>query len=514
MNESKQRKLGAVLSYASIIINTLIQLLYIPLLLRKLGQSEFGLYSLVASIIGYLTIMDLGFGNAIIVYTSKYKAQGKKEEEQKLHGMFNIIFKIIGAFAAVLGIILYLNVDLIFGNTMTSIELNKMKIMMLILSINLFFSFYFAMYNSVISAYEKFVFQKIIAIIHSLLKPLIMIPLLFLGYKSITLCVIITITNLITLLANYIYCRKKLDINIKFKGFDRQLFKIILGYSIWIFLGVIVDKINWSVDNFVLGAVSGTIAVSVYSIASTLNQLFCSLSTSISGILLPKMSKMVAKKAGSEELTNEFIKVGRIQYFIMFLMCSGLVLFGKEFIKIWAGNGFEKSYYIALVLIIPVCIPLIQNVGISIMQAKNMHKFRSLLLLFISIANIIISIPLARMYAGIGAAIGTAISLLIGNGLIINIYYYKRVGINVLRFWKEILKMSIPNIIPIILIILVMKYTNLNGIISIVVYGGIYTLVYFIVSYLFSLNIYEKSIINKVLIKFHLFKEGKKICKK
>ena len=73
MNESKQRKVGAILSYVSIIVNTLIQLLYTPLLIRKLGQSEYGLYSLVASIIGYLTIMDLGFGNAIIVYTAKYR---------------------------------------------------------------------------------------------------------------------------------------------------------------------------------------------------------------------------------------------------------------------------------------------------------------------------------------------------------------------------------------------------------------------------------------------------------
>ena len=74
MNDSQERKSGAVLSYVVIIVNTLIQLLYTPLLIRKLGQSEYGLYSLVASIIGYLTIMDLGFGNAIIVYTSKYRA--------------------------------------------------------------------------------------------------------------------------------------------------------------------------------------------------------------------------------------------------------------------------------------------------------------------------------------------------------------------------------------------------------------------------------------------------------
>jgi len=506
MNESKERKAGAILSYISIIVNTLIQLLYTPFLLRNLGQSEYGLYSLAASIIGYLTILDLGFGNAIVVYTSKYRAQKKEKEEKKLHGMFNIVFKIIGIISAILGLILFINVNNIFGSKMTNLELSKMKIMMIILSLNLFLSFYFAIYSSIITAYEKFTYQKIITIVISILKPLLMIPLLLLGYKSITLCVIITITNVLMLSSNYLYCRRKLNISINYNGFDKKLFKVIIGYSIWIFIGVIVDKINWSVDNFVLGAVSGTISVSIYSIASTINQLFINLSLAISSILLPKISKMVANNVPDKELTNEFIKVGRIQYYIIFLMCSGLVLVGKTFITIWAGSEYEDSYYIALLLIIPLCIPLIQNLGISIMQAKNMHKFRSILYAIIAIANIFVSIPLAKEYGGIGAAIGTAASLLVGNGLIINIYYYKKVGINVLKFWKEILKMTISFAIPLSLIIIFINLSKLSGIISIVVYSGLYSFMYFIVAYIITMNAYEKNIVNKILLKLHLKK--------
>lgn len=506
MKDSSQRKMGAILSYVSIVVNTLIQLLYTPFLVKSLGQSEYGLYSLVASIIGYLTIMDLGFGNAIVVYTSKYREQGKINEEKKLHGMFNFVFKMMGIFACILGIIIYLNVEKIFGTNMSILEIKKMKIMMLILSFNLLLTFYFAIYSSIISSYERFVFQKVISILQSLLKPLLMIPLLFLGYKSITLCIIITIVNLLTLLSNYIYCKKKLNTQAKFLGFDKKIFKTIICYSIWIFIGIIVDKVNWSVDNFILGAVSGTIAVSIYSLASTMNQLFCNLSTAISGVLLPKMSKLVAKKASDEELTKEFIKVGRIQYLIVFLMCSGMVLIGKEFFNVWVGKGFEDAYYISLLLIIPVCIPLIQNLGISIMQAKNLHKFRSILLFGISIINIVITIPLAKTYGGLGAAFGTGFSLLIGNGLIINIYYYKKVGINVLKFWKEILIMTIPNIIPLFLIIVFMKLTSFKGINNIIVYGGIYTILYCITAYFISMNEYEKSIIDRVLIKLHIKK--------
>lgn len=502
MNDSKQRKIGAILSYVSIIISTLIQLLYTPFLIKMLGQSEYGLYSLINSIIGYLTVLDLGFGNAIIVYTAKYKATNDKKAEDKLLGMFKIVFYVISIIAMVLGAILYFNVNNIFGNTMTTVELEKAKVMMIILTFNLGITFMFSIYSSIIKAYEKFTFQKVLAILGTIMKPLIMIPLLFLNFKSIALTLVITFVNVLTLVLNYLYCRDKLKIKLKFSGFDKVLFKTILGYSIWLFIGEIVDKVNWSVDQFVLGAVSGTIAVSIYSVASQINVLFINLSTAVSGILLPKMSKMIAKKATPEEITNEMIKVGRIQYYIIFLMASGLVLFGKQFINVWVGNKFIDSYYVALILIIPVCFPLIQNLGLSIMQAMNKYKFKSISTLIMSIINIIITIFLAKIYGPQGAAIGTAIGLIICNIILINIYYYKVIKINVFSFWKEILKMTITFSIPICLILLLMHFINLNEILNLVIYIPVYTIIFCIVSYLLTMNSYEKNILDKVINKF------------
>lgn len=505
MKLSTERKNGAILSYASIIINTLIQLLYTPFLINKLGQSEYGLYSLVASIIGYLTIMDLGFGNAIIVYTTKYRVQGKIDEEKKLQGTFNRIFKIIGIFAALIGFIVYFNVDSIFSKNLTSIELEKMKIMILILSFNLFLTFSFSIYNSIISAYEKFTFQKIISIVNSLLKPILMIPLLFLGYKSISLCIIITLVNIITLLSNYFYCKKKLNINIKYTGFDKTIFKTVLGYSIWIFLGIVVDKVNYSVDSAILGVVSGTIAVSIYSIATIFNIVFINISTAISSVLLPKMTKLVAKNASSDELTNEMIKIGRIQNYVIFLACSGFILFGKQFIVLWVGKEFISSYYVTLLLIIPACIPLIQNTALSIMQAMNKYKFKSISTSIMALFNIIISIFLAKAYGPIGAALGTCIALILCNVIAINIYYLKCLHLKIFRFWKDILKQSVPFLIPIVFILIIMYYTSMQGLKGFLVYGTIYTLLFFITAYFLSMNEYEKRIISnfkkKILIR-------------
>ena len=497
--KNNQRKIGAILSYVSIFASTAVQLLYTPFLVSKLGQSEYGLYSLVSSIIGYLTVLDLGFGNAIIVHTAKYRATGEKEKEQKLHGMFHLIYIGIGIIAGLAGVALALNSNSIFGATMTPDELQKMQAMLLILSFNLFITFAFSIYNSIITASEQFIFQKTLAIINTVAKPLLMMPILFMGYKSIALCLVITFVNIAVLSTNYLFCKRKLKVSVKFSGFDKALLKVILGYSIWIFLNQIVDKANWSVDQFILGAVSGTTAVSIYSAASTLNILFINLSTAVSGVMLPKVSKMVARKATSEELTGEFIKVGRIQYYIIFLMASGLVIFGRQFINLWLGHGFDDAYWIALILIIPVCFPLIQNLGLSIMQAMNKYKFKAISTFLMSIANIGVSIVLAQRYGAIGAAIGTAGVLIICNILIINIYYAKNIKLNVLKFWTQIAKMSVIFLIPAIIGFFIVTNARIDSWPKLLIGAASYSVVYGIIAYCICANKYEKDIVSKVI---------------
>lgn len=501
MNESKERKVGIILSYFSLIATTIIQLIYTPFLIKMMGQSEYGLYSLVYSVIGYLTVLDLGFGNAIIVYTTKFRAQKKYEEEKKLYGMFKIVFTVIGIIAFLIGIIVFFNINNIFGNNMTSEELEKMRIMMLILSFNLFITFVFSIYSSIITAYEKFSYQKIMAILNTILKPLIMIPLLFLGYKSIAMSIVVTLVNLFVLISNYLYCKKKLNITIKYYGFDNILFKQILGYSFWIFLTTIVDKVNWSVDQTILGIVSGTIAVSIYSVATNFNTMFINLSTAISGVMLPKVTKMVANEATNQELTNEFIKVGRIQFYVMFLITTGFILVGKEFIIWWVGTNFVESYYVTLFLIIPAFFSLIQNLGLSIMQANNKFKFKSLSTFIMSIFNIVISIALAKRYGAVGAAAGTTISLVICNIILINIYYYKVIKLNILKFWKDIAIMILKMFIPLFITVFLMKIFKGTGLISVIIYGLIYTLLYAVTAYTIVMNKYEKNLVKSIFIK-------------
>ena len=223
-----QIKAGAALNYVIIGINALVGLLYTPYMLRMLGQNEYGLFSLVASVISYLTILDFGFGNAIVRYTAKFRTENKTTEQYEMFGMFLKLFCAIGLFALCIGIILCFNVDNLFDKSMSPEELSKAKILLLILLINLALTFPLSVYGSIINAYENFIFQKLAQIARIVLSTIVMIVILRLGYKAIGLVVVQTIFNIAFLFGNAFYCRHKLKIKIVFGKMNWNFFREIL----------------------------------------------------------------------------------------------------------------------------------------------------------------------------------------------------------------------------------------------------------------------------------------------
>jgi len=496
-----QLKAGASLSYLSLFLSSIISLAYTPFMLRLMGQSQFGLYSLTASVVGYLTILDFGFGNAIVRYTAKYRALKQKENEYNLNGMFLILYTIIGIITAVAGMILYFNTQNIFGAKMSFSEIKTAKTLILLLVFNLAISFPLGIFSSIMNAYEEFVFSKVINILRIIINPCIMIPLLLLGYRAIGMVIVITILNIICLLINMWFCFAKLKIELHFKKFDFTILSEIVGYSFYIFLNMIIDKINWSADQFILGAVAGTVAVAVYSVAAQINTYYLSFSTAISGVFLPRLTAMVAKNASEKEFSDTFIKIGRIQYVIMAYILGGFLLVGQDFINTWAGKNYSSAFYIAAILIIPVTIPLIQNLGITILQAQNRQKFRSIVYILVASMNIAISIPLGRLYGGIGCAIGTSVGLTVGNIIIINIYYHKRIHLDIPQFWKQIFSMSIPVVIAFGFSFFINHFVGGNGYASIVIRGLIFTAFYIPLMWVMGMNEYEKNLFKAPVIK-------------
>ena len=500
-NNINQLKAGAALSYVSMALGYIISIIYTPIMLRLLGQSEYGLYNLVASVVAYLGVLNFGFGSAYMRYYSRYKVKDDKEKIATLNGMFLIIFSVIGFIAVVAGSILAMNTELIFGAELTNIELSRAKILMMILVVNLAISFPNIVFTSHITANERFIFQKTVQMIRTLVNPFIVLPVLIMGYGSVGMVIATTTLNILIEVINAFYCIKKLKMGFSFRNFDFKLMKEMTVFSSFIFINLFVDQINWNVDKFILGRFHGTISVAIYGLAAQLNTYYLSIASTISSVFIPRIHRLVASSNDNDELTKLFTRIGRVQFMILSLFLTGLFFFGKPFINMWAGNNYSDSYPIALLLIIPVTIPLIQSIGIEIQRAKNMHQFRSWVYFFIAVINLGVSIPLTKMFGGIGAATGTAIALLIGNGLIMNWYNHVKVGLDMKYFWKQILGFVPALIFPILAGILINIFINLNSLVYFLGFGIIYVIIFSISMWFIGMNQYEKDLVGKPILK-------------
>ena len=494
MNKINELKMGSILSYINLAIGNIIPFIYTPIMLRILSQNEYGLYSLANSIIGYLSLLSFGFGSTMVRYITKYKIDQDKEGEQKLIGLFILIYSILAILVLIVGMILSFNCSSLFSNGLTFNEIKKLKIILIIMTINTATIFPASVFSSITVVHEKFIFRKCTDIFSTIMIPLLNLIVLILGLKSIGLAISGYIGQLIIVPINIYYCYKKLNLKPIFKNMPFYIIKELVLFSGTVFLGSIVDILYWSTDKVLIGGMIGTSAVAIYNIGGTFNNMIQQLSLGISGVLVPKITGMVFSNCSNDELSNLFIKIGRLQYIIVSLVITGVIVFGKQFIFFMAGEGYEEAYYVALLTMIPTIVPLIQNTGLNIITAQNKLKFRNIVYAIVAVINVI-STYIAILYWGIiGAAFCSCIAFVIGPVISMNIYYKKVIGIDIVRFWKNIISMSLAPI----LMTIVGFYMSFNiGIETIEKFllGVIgYSVLYMIIMWKYGMNEYEKNI--------------------
>lgn len=501
MKKINQLKLGSLLSYMQLGLGIVVSLMYTPLMIRFLGKSEYGLYNTVASTISMLSILSLGFNSSYIKYYSRYKKDKDYVGIDNLNGLFIIIFSIIGIVALLCGLFLTANLKIVFSEGLTDSEYGVARVLMLLMTINLCISFPMSVFTNIISAHENFVMLKLTGMVRTVLTPLIIIPLLYLGIKSIGIVMVTIVLSMIVDIIYIYYVCFKLHCRFRFNQIEKGLFREVFFFSGFIAINIIVDQVNNNLDKIIIGRFKGTEEVAIYSVGSVLHNHFVAFSTAVSGVFTPRIHRIVNLYKDDvellkRELTQLFVKVGRLQFIILSLVLTGFILFGQAFIlNFWAGPGYGTSYFVALLLMVPGIVPLSENIGIEIQRALNIHKYRSIIYGLMAIVNLLLSIVLCRIYGALGSAFGTTVAVVVANGIIMNIFYHKRCYIDMKMFWKNVISLSKGCIVPIVFGIIMITVVDINNLVVLFSCIAIYSLVYGVSMWLFGMNAYEKTIL-------------------
>lgn len=489
-----QIKAGAILSYLSMGLSTVISLVYTPIMIQRLGDSEFGVYQTVLPIISYLNMLTFGLGSAYIRYYSRSKAENDKKNMAKLNGMFLLTYIALGALVLGIGFLLAGHGDVIFGKKLTAEEIALGDKLLRIMTVNAALTFPISVFESHVTINEQYLFQKIVALGRQVLNPLIMIPLLLLGYRSVTLTVLSLVFTVISGVMNVIFCLWKLKMPFSFRVYDFKLMREMVGFTVFVFIGIVVDNFNWSIDRLLLAWIHGTTSVTIYTVAAQLNVYYQSFAMAISNLLIPRVNRIVAEKKPIRELDRLFIRVGRLQFIFLGGILLGFVAVGQSFVVLWGGDAkFSVDYAVTLLLFGATLWANIQMLGNEILRAKNMHKFSSLVYLIIALGNTALSIPLCMKWDVLGAAIGTAIATGAGM-LIMNRYYHRRVGLDIPRFWRRIRHLVPAMLLPALAAVAAAVFLSPTGYGQIAVILCVFVALYGASMWLFGMDKYERNL--------------------
>lgn len=489
-----QRKIGIILSYFVIIINILVGLIYVPLLTNNIGQNEFGIYRLMGSFIVYFSVLDFGINNIVINFYTKYRMENKIKKATNILFLSGVILVTSIILIIILSIILYPFLDILFKNSLNLNDLFSLKTIYFLLVLNLIFNFISNFANSIITSYEKFIFLKVILIAQTILQPIFVYLIILKTPTAIAIVIVQTIYSFIFLCIRWFFCFKYLNIKIKYYFWDKNIFTEMKKMSFHLFVVAIFDQVFWYGNQIILGSYSGAVSVAVYSIAVQIYMNYLPIASVFQSILMPKIVSMIHQNCDIEEFSKIFIRIGRLQYILLSWILLSFIIYGKEFIYIWVGPDYMLAYYIAIIIMIPFTINLIQCIGIIILQMKNCYGFRAIVYATLGIFNLIAGFLVVSSYGAIGCALITGICYLIGDGLIMNIYYSRVIKLDIKNFWIEIIK-SIPIMIISFLIGKLIDdiFVKINYIYVLKIM--IYSIIHMSLIYTLYLNSYEKNLL-------------------
>lgn len=500
--KQNQLKAGVFLEYIQVFLKCILSIICTPIMLDLLGKSEYGIYNIALSLINYLGILGGVFSSAYIRHYSKYKNLNEDKKIFNLNGMFFAVYLCLGIITFFIAQYIAFNLNIFYKGSLTVDEIKTVEVLVEVLSFNILFSFLFNIFYVYIIANEQFIFQKALNLISAILTPALSILLLLKGYHSIGLVLITTSFTLITGIINAVYCLYCLKMKISFHQFDKNILLEIWVHSFYVFITTLVIEINYNLDKVLLGKIQGSKAVSVYSIGSVFYGYFRIFGQSIGSAVIPRVTGLALQK-DTNKLLEIIIKIARIQLIILMFILLGFVLLGRYFIQLWIGNGYENSFYIGILLMGSSIIILIQDVIITVLRANNKHKVYSIILFLVAAFNVILTIPLCKVYGELGSAFATAVTILFGNGCIMNWYYHKKIGLDMKEFWKGMFLLLKGCIFPIIFIILWSNMLGINNLVQFFLGGLCFVSVYLFSMWKFGFNQYEKELIGSPIIKIY-----------
>lgn len=484
---------GAIISYLSIFLNIAITFFYTPWMIRQIGVSDYGLYTLILSFISYF-ILDFGLSSAIQRFIAKYRAEGDEQKVSNMIGITTRVYLYIDMVILLVLIVLYFFIANIFTG-LTPAETEKLKVLYIVAGTFSVLSFMLKPVDGAMLAYEFFVENKALDMASRVGTVLLVCIALLFNADVFALVLINGVVAFLVSLIKFFVFKRKSQICINWGYFNKKELKHITSFSMWTFGMSLAQRMRLTLIPSVLGIVSNSHEIAVFSLGMSLEGMVFTLSYALNGLFLPKVTRMVVN-GDKDGITNLMIRVGRLQLYLFGLVFSGFCIFGQNFLNLWVGDGFKNTFLVTVFILTPSLISLTQQIANDLVYAENRVRYTASLTFSCAVVGLIIAFILSSSQGAIGAAIGTGAGLCLFQ-VLVNIFYHRKINLNIHKFFRE----CHGKILPCQLIIAVACYflyrqVNITGWIGLLGCIAVYAIIFFAISYLILFDNEEKALVS------------------
>lgn len=440
-------KSGAIVSYIYLFIESISSIILTPFIVTYLGDSEYGIYGLAATLSSYVLLLDLGVGNALVRYFAKYRVNAEPEKERKLMGVSIIFYSAASIIAIIVLAGTVILSPYIFAKGLTAYEIGRLKLMFWVVGVTAMMTLLEAPFKRIIVAYEKFVLSKLISLTKVCLRFALVLMVLGDGGMGVEVLGVNLILTALGAFFEALYVFFELKVRPQFVGIEKDFYKEIFAYSGIVVLQMIATQIDAMVGQVTISIFvpAASVCLAIYSVGINLTHYFQSIGGAVNSLLMPRAVKAVEKKSASDQILNLMVKITRVQLILLGLIYVVFLINGQSFINLWVGESKESAYIVAAVIMFPQLLFLSQSIGSQLLWALNKHKIQALVQLATSVINIFVTVTLIHvMPPVVGAAIGSAVSMLTGNVIVSGCIYKKAIGISVFEYYKRQFKGILP----------------------------------------------------------------------
>jgi O-antigen/teichoic acid export membrane protein len=418
-----------------------------PIVVRSLGQTQYGAWALLVAMVGYLGLLDLGVRSAVTRYVAQFHASGRHDSANLLYAAALRIFAIAGMVALLISAIVAMLIGHVFNIPTELIGVARM--VALIGGLNIATALVSGVFGGVLIGLERFDYSNAMEISVGAVRAIAVVVALKQGHGLIMLAMIQLCATMLRG-AGSVYFTRKLypELELRAKRWDPESARLIFKYGLTsAFLHVTTSLMAYG-DTLVLGALLPVAMITFFAIAGNLIDYARSIVSGISQTLSPRLS---ALQAGGEEsaVHGALMTSARLSSLVVLPIVATFIFRGHSFIALWMGNDYADLSGRVLTVLAITLIPL-GGYQVTAAALFGISKHGKLIPVFVAecIANFALSIVWVRAYGVIGTAFGTLVPRLIISLFVGPWFIHRTLGVPMRTFWLAVFVRPVAAAIP------------------------------------------------------------------